>query len=109
MTKNVTPKDRKRRPANEDWRSTWQTNEQGTPIGNVHNALIALRDAPELQDMLAYDQMSRVILLLRPTPDISGETDQTDLPRPIRDTDITNIQEFLQIAGLTRIALAIIH
>ena len=107
MTKNAnSPSPRQNE---EDWRFKWQTTDKGMPIGNVHNALIGLREDGNLSDILTYDQMSRTILLTKPTPDITGETDQSDLPRPIRDTDITNIQEYLQIAGLTRLAKEIAH
>lgn len=109
MTKHVTPFPKPPRHQPEDWRSKWQTTENGIPICNVHNALVALREDEQLHDILVYDQMSRTILLTRPTPDISGDTDQGDLPRPIRDTDITNIQEFLQVAGLTRLPKEIVH
>lgn len=109
MTKNVSPFPLPPRHQPEDWRSKWQVNENGKPICNVHNALVALREDEQLRDILVYDQMSRTILLIRPTPDISGDTDQGDLPRQVRDTDITNIQEFLQVAGLTRLPKEIVY
>lgn len=109
MTAHALPNPVPPRQNEEDWRFKWQTTEKGMPIGNVHNALIGLREDGNLSDILTYDQMSRTILLTKPTPDITGETDQSDLPRPIRDTDITNIQEYLQIAGLTRLAKEIAH
>lgn len=109
MTKHVPPPPVPPRQEEEDWRLKWQTSDRGVPIGNVHNALIGLREDGNLSDILTYDQMARTILLTKPTPDITGETEQSDLPRPIRDTDITNIQEYLQIAGLTRLAKEIAH
>jgi len=91
------------------WLEDCQKTDKGAPIPNVHNALLGLRRDPRLKNILSYDQMRRVILLTSPTPDATGTTDQDDLPRPIRDTDITNIQEFLQISGLTRISKDTTH
>jgi len=91
------------------WLAKCQTTDRGAPIPNVHNALVGLREDPKLNTILSYDQMRRAILLVKPSPDATGQTDQDDLPRPVKDTDITNIQEYLQQAGMTRLSKDTTH
>jgi predicted P-loop ATPase len=49
--------------------------------------------------------MLRAPLLTSPVPGV----DATDLPRPVRDNDVTAVQEWLQLAGLTSIGKDTTH
>ncbi len=120
------------------WMNKCQITDRGTPIPNVHNTLIALREDPNLKSLLSYDQMKRAVLLVSPAPAIPKDEDtpagdaggggaaedrkdrkeskpaeaadeEEEFPRPVRDTDITAIQEYLQHAGMSRISKDITH
>jgi len=93
----------------QEWLLLCQKSTNGNPIPNVHNALVGLRRDKKLSTILAYDQMRRTALLVKPAPDATGQTEQSDLPRPVRDTDITNIQEYLQESGLVRLSKDVTH
>lgn len=71
------------------------------------NALLGLREAPALNDLLAHDEMLRAPILLRPVPGSKGE--EGTFPCPVRDTDVTAIQEWLQLAGLTGLSKDTAH
>ena len=66
---------------------------------NVGNALLALREDENLCNVLAYDEMLCLPMLMQPlfsnTPNFTA--------RPLTDADIILIQEFLQWQGLRRI------
>lgn len=72
------------------------------PLPNLANALIALRNDPAVRDALGYDEMLRAPMLLqeigRP---VGGELTE---PRPLIDKDVIDIQEWMQNAGLKRVA-----
>jgi predicted P-loop ATPase len=73
----------------------------GKPIPNVANAIIALECDADIRDALAYDEMLRApILVHQPGIPIGGETVE---PRPLTDEDVTDIQKWMQHAGLDRI------
>jgi hypothetical protein len=59
---------------------------KGTPLPHLINALTALRSDPRTQDKLGYDEMLRAPVWQR--------------ERPITDTDVIGLQEWLQSAGL---------
>ncbi len=93
--------------AGEDaWKEGWQVNDKGSPRSNLANALHALRNAPELADALSRDDMLRADMLERPVP-------QSLVPhsglRPIRDVDVTAVQEWLQRAGLSSVTKDTTH
>lgn len=90
-----------------EWLSQCHKNGKGAARADLANAMIALRQAPELQGVLGYDEMQRAPLLLKPVP---GSGEQPDaFPRPLRDTDITALQEWLQLDGLIGLAKEITH
>jgi predicted P-loop ATPase len=72
------------------------------PLAVVANALIALRNDPAVRDALAYDEMLRATMLLHEI----GESFLGSVrePRPVTDKDVIDIQEWMQDAGLKRIA-----
>jgi len=76
-----------------------------TPLPIVANALIALRHDPELANAFSFDEMLRVPLLTQPLP--AGDNDH--VIRPVTDVDVTALQEYLQHAGLKRLAQDVTH
>jgi predicted P-loop ATPase len=87
------------------WLIHCQRNSEGNPRSNLANAMVALREAPELQDRFAYDEMLRASLLMKPLPGSMPHS----APRPVRDEDVTAVQEWLQLAGLTSISKDSVH
>ncbi len=87
------------------WLSHCQRNSEGNLRSNLANAMVALREAPELRDRFAYDEMLRAALLMKPLP---GSTSHS-APRPVRDEDVTAVQEWLQLAGLTSVTKDTVH
>lgn len=92
--------------ADPNWISRCQTGHHDEPRPNLANALLALRCAPELQDLLTFDEMLRAPLLLRALP---GRMPDGTYPRPVRDTDVSAIQEWLQLAGLEALSKDVTH
>jgi len=82
-----------------NWKSDAQRNSNGALRSNLANTLLALRRTPELFDIFRLDEMLRAPML---TGLIPG-ADPTELPRPLRDSDITAVQEHLQLAGLVTV------
>src|SRR5689334_2495887 len=68
--------------------------EKGKPLANLANALLGLRSDAKFKNALAYDEMACVTMF-------NGI--------PIRDTDVTAIQEYLQHCGLHWLAKDAIH
>jgi hypothetical protein len=48
-----------------DWRSTLQRTDTGKVIANVNNALLVLENDPDVLDCLAYDEMSKTVMIAR--------------------------------------------
>jgi len=93
--------------AGEDaWKEGWQVNDKGQPQSNLANALHALRSASELAGIVSRDDMLRADMLERPVP--KSVTPYAGL-RPIRDTDVTAVQEWLQRAGLSSLTKDATH
>jgi predicted P-loop ATPase len=72
------------------------------PLPIVANALIALRNDPAVIDTFAYDEMLCAPMLMHQIgAPLSGSITE---PRPLTDKDVTDLQEWMQNAGLKRIA-----
>jgi len=82
------------------WRDAWHRTETGSPLPNLYNALVAMRQHAPLTDLLRYDEMSLTTILHREMPAMPDCT----IPRPIRDKDVIALQEVMQGLGLRRIA-----
>lgn len=89
------------------WISQCRVNGKGVPRADLANVMIAFRHAPELVGLVGYDQMLRAPLLLKPVP--GTDEDAEALPRPLRDTDISALQEWLQVAGLLGLRRDVTH
>jgi hypothetical protein len=76
-------------------------------VPNIASAMAALRSAPGISGCFAYDKMLGASVLVEPLPDLNNGNnpphDET-LPRPVRDNDVTQLQEWLQKrAGLLKV------
>jgi predicted P-loop ATPase len=93
------------------WLSDCITDERGRAVPNLANLLVALRAAPELTSAFAYDGMLRAPILTKKLPVApAGESANGDpLPRPLRDTDVSQLQEWLQHKGMPKIGAAQTH
>ena len=101
---------RKAKPARperpEGWRGGWHISDKGEPIPNLFNAMVTLRGHNQLSRIVRFDEMSRTPMLVDQIP--GTEHDRT-LPRPLRDQDITAIQEAIQDIGIRRMAKATVQ
>lgn len=92
---------RQAKPSDTAWHDSLQRDDRGRVVPNLANALTALRQAPELGHLVAYDDMLRHTMLLRTVP--GSRPDRLPYPRPIEDTDVAAIQEWLQRHELYRL------
>ena len=72
--------------------------------------MVALRADVRIRDLFYYDEMLRSPILSRPVP--SGETEGKSMPfqpRPVRDADVTALQELLQASGLEKVGKKTVH
>lgn len=90
----------------EAWKGGWLLNEHGRPASNLANAAHALRSAGELRDLFSRDEMARADMLARLVPESAGHFDGA---RPVRDADVTAVQEWLQRAGLVSLSKDTTH
>ena len=93
-----------------DWLSAAVEDDKGRVHANIANVLIALRAAPELVDVFAFDEMQQTAVQVRELPTApSGELVSGPLPRPVRDVDLSQLQEWLQHRGLPKIGRDQVH
>jgi predicted P-loop ATPase len=85
------------------WLAHCQYNKDGDLRSNLVNALVALREAPALREMFAYDDMLRAPILMK------SLSEEAFTSRPVRDEDVTVVQEWLQRAGLTSVSKDTVH
>jgi predicted P-loop ATPase len=68
------------------------------PMPILANAMLALCHDPAVRDALAYDEMLAAPMLLHEIGSpLKGSVSE---PRPLTDQDITNVQKWMQAAGL---------
>lgn len=91
----------------EPWLAGCQTNKSGVPLANLANVMIALRGDPALNEIVAYDEMEWVPMLLSPVP--GKEAPLEFAPRPLADADVTAIQEWIQLHGLSGVGKDTVH
>ena len=78
---------------------------KGAPLPILANVLSALRHDPQLANCLAFDEMSRLALLVDRLPGWN----EPHVSRPLTDVDVGLVQEHLQHAGLKRVAAETVH
>jgi predicted P-loop ATPase len=88
------------------WLARAQCNYKDEPRGNLFNVMLALRDDPRFARLFVLDEMLRVPLLLAPIP---GQYDPEFSSRPVRDADVTAVQELLQASGLQQVGKDTVH
>jgi predicted P-loop ATPase len=88
-----------------DWLGKCETDKQGKPFPNLANAMIALRSDPTVKDAFAYDEMLCAVMLAHPIADKNAKFK----PRPVTDIDISSLQEWLQLAGLSNLGKETVH
>jgi predicted P-loop ATPase len=81
-------------------------NERGEALPNLANAMVALRHAPGLTDLFAFDAMLRAPTVARA---IVRDDGTPRFPRPVTDADVSALQEKLQHLGLRRISAEVVH
>ncbi len=92
------------------WLKQAQRDDRGRPVANLANAMVALRHAPEIADAFAFDDMLQAPILLASLPAVTPEgADPVESPRPVRDTDVSQVQEWMQLAGLPRLGKDTVH
>ncbi|WP_374308796.1 VapE domain-containing protein [Methylocella sp.] len=82
----------------------------GKIVPNLASAMAALRSAPEIATCFQLDEMLCAAILVAPLPVVGGApSNEAPLPRPVRDTDVTQLQEWLQHSGLRKIGRDTVH
>lgn len=92
-------------PAADTWDDLLLRTDNGKAQPNLANVLVLLRNEPLLRDCFAFDEMVRTVVVRRPPPGVARD----GFPRPIRDTDVTAVQEWVQRAALPRIGSDVVH
>jgi hypothetical protein len=83
---------------------------KGRGAANLANLMTSLRNEPKIADAFAFDEMMRAPILTRALPVVDpGIGFLGPYPRPVRDTDISQLQEWLQREGLPRIGQGTTH
>ncbi len=85
-----------------DWLSACQVDSNAEPRPNLFNTMLALRGDDRLGELFTYNQMERSAILNHPVPGQKGANGQFT-PHPVSDTDVSALQEFLQLSGLEKI------
>ena len=85
--------------------------ERGRILANLANAASALRSVPELRDAFSYDELAHQIIIDRDLPLAEGAEPRaaTAPPRHFSDADASQVQEWLQRAGLPKIGRETVH
>ena len=92
------------------WLATALLDDRGRVLANLANIMVALRTAPEIAGSFAFDEMMRAPILLQALPLADGIAgDLGPYPRPVRDADVSQLQEWAQRAGLPRIGMDMTH
>ena len=91
------------------WIADCQQTSSGDPVPNLANVALALRRDANLADLVAYDQMAGTVMLRRSVPARAVDGSPEPMPRPLRDADVVAVQEYLQLAGMARLAVATVH
>jgi predicted P-loop ATPase len=113
LATNVTPlRGAKKAKAEHDgWLGRCLVDDRGRVVANLANAMIALRADPSLSGTVAFDEMQQDAMLaeLLPIAPNAKCAGLDPVPRPLRDEDVSQLQEWLQHQGLPRIGREIVH
>ena len=83
----------------------------GRPVANLASAMEVLRASSLVTDAFALDEMMQAVILQAPLPERGSDSlsNADDLPRPMRDTDVSQLQEWLQRSGLPKVSKDTTH
>jgi putative DNA primase/helicase len=87
----------------------YQLDARGSRVGNLANALFALRTEPALAGLVGFDEILCSAVMLREAPAYGNTSTLLSEPRLVSDTDDTGVQEWLQRHGMLRIPRADVH
>jgi len=90
------------------WLEQCATNGAGKALPTLANAMRALRYDPALHDVFAFDQMLQTTVLLKPL-NLINQSEPDFAVRTVIDVDVTELQEWLQLAGLRHVNKATVH
>ena len=101
----------KSRPSRPPWLSGALTDERDRILPIHANLMLALRSAPEIAEAFKFDEMMCAPILVRELPVAPGGEHASSglLPRPVTDGDVSQLQEWLQHAGLPKIGRETTH
>src|SRR5436190_10364853 len=85
------------------WLGGAQCDSRAEPRANLYNTMLALREDPRIGELFAYDEMLRAPMLTSPVPGRVLHENGEFEARPVRDDDVSTLQELLQRAGLEKI------
>jgi predicted P-loop ATPase len=97
------------------WVQDCIVDDKGRIVANLANAMLALRRAPELSGLMRYDEMLAAPLLCGPAPaygqPVSPPSDVAEPwpERPLLDTDVSAMQEWLQLQCMPRLGKDTAH
>lgn len=95
---------KKRRRRSPPWLDGAIKDDRGRVLPILRNAALALREAPELEDVFRFDELQRLVIVEKPLPLADGaEPRRASYPRPLSDGDVSQVQEWLQHAGVPKI------
>jgi predicted P-loop ATPase len=104
---------KKAKPPRTGWLADAMVDERDRVIANLANVMLALRSDPHVVKAFAFDEMMQTPLIVEPVPIAPGgkAAESTDdvLPRPVRDADASQLQEWLQHQGLPRVGVVTVH
>jgi predicted P-loop ATPase len=93
-----------------EWISRAQCDRQGEPRPNLYNAMMALRADARISELFSYDEMLRAPILRGAIPGAAMYAENgTFQARPVRDADVTALQELLQASGLEKVGKDAVH
>jgi predicted P-loop ATPase len=93
------------------WFANATKDERGRILPNLANTMIALRGAPDICNAFKFDNMLRAPILTHALPSVE-DPDPCDIgpyPRPLRDEDVSKLQEWLQHTGMPYIGKDLTH
>lgn len=77
--------------------------ELGPILNTLTNVIRILTEDPQWLDVLAYNERSRKLMLMKAPPFIGSEQTET-FPRPLRDVDITQARAWIDSALIHSLA-----
>lgn len=84
---------------------------EGQLVPNLATAMAVLRSAPQVSKAFAYDEMLCAPILKSRLPSLGPRLifNHYSLPRPVTDTDVSQLQEWIQQIGVAKLSKDTIH